>query len=56
MAELIISVELVRAPTDEFFISFKDIHELISERFKLKPEDLIGLQPTHRRYEIAVKF
>ena len=56
MADLIISVELLRAPEDEFYLSFDDIDEVIQKKLKLKPqEDLEGLQPAHRRYEIAIK-
>ena len=55
MADLVIAVELVQAPADEFFISLKDIHELLNEKLSLNAAHLEGLQAAHRRYAIAVK-
>ena len=55
MAELIVAVELLQAPTDSYFLSYSDIHEVLDVKLNLQPRDLEGLQPGHRRYAIALK-
>lgn len=55
MADLILAIELVQAPADSFFLTFHDVHEVLSLKLGLKPQDLEGLQPSHRRYDVAVK-